>query len=87
MTVLQLIEKYISQKTGIRHNTQANCDFVINIIKKEDFGSKRIDKVKMSDAKAWLIKLQKDGRGIVLYILFAVLSALLFKWRLMMVCL
>ena len=23
----------------------------------------RIDKVKLSDAKAWLIKLQKDGRG------------------------
>lgn len=63
MTVLQLVEKYISQKTGVRHNTQANYNFVINIIKKEDFGAKRIDKVKLSDAKAWLIKLQKDGRG------------------------
>ncbi len=63
MTVLQLVEKYISQKTGVRHNTQANYNFVINIIKKEDFGAKRIDKVKLSDAKAWLIKLQADGRG------------------------
>lgn len=63
MTVLDLVEKYISQKTGVRHNTQANYNFVINIIKKEDFGAKRIDKVKLSDAKAWLIKLQKDGRG------------------------
>lgn len=63
MTVLQLVEKYISQKTGVRHNTQANYNFVINIIKREDFGTKRIDKVKLSDAKAWLIKLQKDGRG------------------------
>lgn len=63
MTVLQLVEKYISQKTGVRHNTQANYNFVINIIKKEYFGAKRIDKVKLSDAKAWLIKLQKDGRG------------------------
>lgn len=63
MTVLELVEKYISQKTGIRHNTQANYNFVINIIKKEDFGVKRIDKVKLSDAQAWLIKLQKDGRG------------------------
>lgn len=63
MTVLELVEKYISQKTGVRHNTQANYNFVINIIKKEDFGAKRIDKVKLSDAKAWLIKLQKDGRG------------------------
>ncbi len=64
MTVLELVEKYISLKTGVRHNTEANYKFVINIIKKEDFGRKRIDKVKLSDAKAWLIKLQQvDGRG------------------------
>ncbi len=36
---------------------------MINIIKKEACGKKRIDTVKQSDAKAWLIKLQKDGRG------------------------
>ena len=53
--------KYISQKTGVRHNTEANYNFVINIIKKEAFGNKRIDKVKLSDAKGWLIKLQADG--------------------------
>lgn len=63
MTVLELVEKYISQKTGVRHNTRENYNFVINIIKKEEFGAKRIDKVKLSDAKAWLIKLQADGRG------------------------
>ncbi|MBD5136114.1 MAG: site-specific integrase [Lachnospiraceae bacterium] len=63
MTVLQLVEKYISQKTGVRHNTEANYNFVVNIIKKEAFGKKRIDKVKLSDAKCWLIKLQQDGRG------------------------
>ena len=37
ITVLELVEKYISQKTGVRHNTQANYNFVINIIKKEEF--------------------------------------------------
>lgn len=47
----------------MRHNTKANYNFVINIIAKEEFGQKRIDKVKLSDAKAWLIKLQDDGRG------------------------
>ncbi|NBI93067.1 site-specific integrase [Lachnospiraceae bacterium] len=40
-----------------------NYNFVINIIAKEPFGELRIDKVKLSDAKAWLIKLQDDGRG------------------------
>lgn len=63
-TVLELVEKYISQKTGVRHNTRSNYNFVVNVIKKEAFGQKRIDKIKMSDAKEWLIKMQQiDGRG------------------------
>ena len=63
MTVLELVEKYLSLKVNVRHNTQANYNFVKGILKKEAFGSMRIDKVKLSDAKAWLIKLQMDGRG------------------------
>ena len=63
MTVLELVQKYISQKRGVKHNTQANYNFVINVIKKEDFGARRIDTIKLSDAKTWLIKLQDDGRG------------------------
>ena len=63
LTVLELVKKYIGQKTGVRHNTEANYNFVINVIKKEDFGARRIDTIKLSDAKTWLIKLQDDGRG------------------------
>lgn len=63
-TVLELVEKYISQKTGVRHNTRSNYNFVVNVIKKEAFGQRRIDKIKVSDAKEWLIKMQQiDGRG------------------------
>ena len=63
-TVLELVEKYISQKTGVRHNTRSNYNFVVTVIKKEAFGQKRIDKIKVSDAKEWLIKMQQvDGRG------------------------
>ena len=63
-TVLELVEKYVSLKTGVRHNTVAGYKTVINVLKKEAFGGKRIDKVRLSDAKAWLIKLQQvDGRG------------------------
>lgn len=63
-TVLELVEKYISQKTGVRHNTRSNYNFVVNVNKKEAFGQKRIDKIKVSDAKEWLIKMQQiDGRG------------------------
>ena len=63
MTVLGLVQKYVNQKRGVKHNTQANYNFVINVIKNEPFGEKRIDKVKLSDAREWLIKLQDDGRG------------------------
>jgi len=63
MTVLELVQKYLGLKINVRHNTLANYKFVTNIIEKEAFGKMRIDKVKLSDAKAWLIKLQKDGRG------------------------
>ena len=62
-TVLSLVEKYVSLKIGVRHNTRAGYKTVRNILKKYLFGDKRIDKVKLSDAKAWLIELQQvDGR-------------------------
>lgn len=63
MTVLELVKKYVAQKTGVRENTRVGYQFVVNILKKEEFGSRRIDKVKLSDARLWIIKLQKDGRG------------------------
>ena len=62
--MLELVEKYISLKTGVRHNTAAGYKTVIGILKKEAFGRQRIDRVHLSDAKAWLIKLQQvDGKG------------------------
>lgn len=64
LTVLELVQLYLQQKVGVRHNTQANYNFVTNILKKEAFGRMPIGHVKLSDAKRWLIKLQKkDGRG------------------------
>lgn len=65
LSIAQMAEgKYVSLKTGVRHNTIARYKTVINILKKEMFGNLRIDKVRLPDAKAWLIKLQqKDGRG------------------------
>lgn len=64
LTVLQLVEKYVAQKQGVKHNTKAGYKTVINILKSEPFGSRRIDVVRVSDAKTWLIKLQnKDGKS------------------------
>jgi len=62
-TVCELVEKYLSLKTGVKHNTRANYKFVQNVLAKEEFGHRLIRKVKISDAKLFLIKLQSDGRG------------------------
>ena len=63
LTVTELVEKYTSLKTGVRPSTKANYKTVLNILKKEKFGRERIDRVRISDAKLWLIQLQKNGRG------------------------
>lgn len=62
MTVLELVEKYVSTKTGVRPTTVAGYGTVINFLKKDSFGAKRIDTVKLSDAKCWLIKLQQKNK-------------------------
>ena len=63
LTVTELVEKYISLKTGVRPTTEAGYKTVLNLLRKEKFGEERIDRVKISDAKQWLIQLQKNGRG------------------------
>ena len=63
ITVIELIEKYISLKQGVRYNTKVGYQFVLNLVKKEEFGYRKISTIKVSDAKQWFMKLQKDGRG------------------------
>ena len=60
MTVLELVEKYLTTKTGVRSSTRAGYKTVTNFLKKDPFGNRRIDKVRKSDAKCWLIKLQQE---------------------------
>ena len=57
--MLELVEKYISTRTGVRPTTVAGYGTVINLLKKDPFGKRRIDMVRISDAKCWLIHLQK----------------------------
>lgn len=63
ITVNELVERYLSTKTGAKHSTVANYNFVKNILKKEEFSETKIADVKTSDAKLFLIKMQSDGKG------------------------
>ena len=62
ITVLELVERYIATKTGVRYNTRVGYKTVVNILKKEKFGNRRIDLVKPSDAKLWFIKMQSEDK-------------------------
>ena len=62
-TVLDLVERYVGLKKGVRKSTQAGYKTVINVLKKEEFGSRKISDIRISDAKLWLIQMQKSGRG------------------------
>lgn len=58
-----LLERYISLKQGVRYNTKAGYNFVLNLVKKEDFGYRQIRDIKVSDAQQWIMKLHNDGKG------------------------
>ena len=63
ITVCELVEKYLMTKTGVKHSTQTGYKFVQNILAKEPFGQRKIASIKTSDAKIFLINMQKNGRG------------------------
>lgn len=63
MTVLELVEKYIKTKTGVKESTKAGYKTVTNLLKEDPFGSNLIHQVKLSDTKVWMIGLQDAGRG------------------------
>ena len=63
-TVLELVEKYIKTKINVRPTTKKGYGTVVNLLKEDPFGKKKICQVRISDAKVWLIKLQQqDGRS------------------------
>ncbi len=64
MTVLQLVEQYVSTKTAVRQTTKTGYKTVLNFLAKDEFGSRPIDAVTTLDAKNWLIYLQSVlGKG------------------------
>lgn len=60
ITVNELVERYLSTKTGAKNSTKMNYGFVKNLLKNQAFGNLKISKIKTSDAKLFLIKLQQE---------------------------
>lgn len=62
MTVLQLVKRYLATKTGVKATTEAGYKTVLNILEKEAFAYLPIKKIHTTDAKTFLIKLQKEDK-------------------------
>ncbi len=66
MSVLDLVEKYLAIQNAnknIRTSTKEGYRTALGHIKKSDFSSRRIDKVKKSDATLWMMQLSESGLG------------------------
>lgn len=47
--VVELLERYIRLKQGVLYNTKVGYNFVLNLVKQEDFGYMYVCDIKMSD--------------------------------------
>lgn len=61
ITVSELVDRYMNLKRGIKPNSQRAYGSAVNRIREDPFGAKKINSVKLSDAKAWLVKLHDNG--------------------------
>ena len=62
-TTIDLVERYVSLKQGARYSTKVLYDYILGILRNEDFGYRQIREIKQSDVQAWVIKLHQDGRS------------------------
>lgn len=63
ITVIDLVERYVSLRRNVRYNTTVGYNFVLNILRKEEFGYQQVNKVRVVDAKRFLLNLYDKGRG------------------------
>lgn len=62
MTVTELVNKYLRQRPPVKANTAHVREFVQQVLERTGFGARRIDRIRQSDAKEFLVQLQDHGR-------------------------
>lgn len=63
ITVIELVERYVSLRRNVRYKTTVGYNFVLNVLRKEEFGYQQVNKVRVVDAKRFLLNLYDKGRG------------------------
>lgn len=62
LTVIELLERYVSLKNGVRYNTKVGYQFVLNLVREDPFGVRIVRDIKVSDAKRWFLRLHENGK-------------------------
>lgn len=61
MTVTELYERFIKYKGNVRSGTVTYRQNFIKILRKDSLGALSIDRVKISDAKDWILSMKEKG--------------------------
>ena len=61
MTVKELYEKHIKYKSNVRLGTNTVRQHLMKILEQDKLGGLSIDKVKVSDAKDWVLRMKEKG--------------------------
>lgn len=80
ITVIELLEKYISLKKGVRYNTQVGYQFVLNLVKKEYSAAAKSAPSKYRMRNSGLRSCKKMAEVLVPSAVCEVLSNQRFRW-------
>ena len=61
MTLCQLYAKKIAQRPNVKKNTQQGRKYLMDALENDILGSRSIDSIKPSDARAWAIRMKERG--------------------------
>lgn len=61
MTVCQLYALHNSHRMNVRHGTKKGRSYLMDALENDPLGAKSIDSVKLSDAKAWAVRMKEKG--------------------------
>lgn len=63
MTVMELVDRYVASKQGVRRTTKRGYQWITNLLRKEEFSKRHIMDVRVSDAKKFMLHLKDKGKG------------------------
>ncbi|MBQ8814616.1 MAG: integrase DNA-binding domain-containing protein [Lachnospiraceae bacterium] len=53
ITAMEMVEYYLSTKQGVRQSTKIGYQFVLGVLRKEEFATRKINTIKVSDVKRY----------------------------------